>query len=52
MSDKALFAALTVAVSPGDRLPFELLSSMEAVQKPRSDRPADSENPLYPPGYA
>ncbi len=52
VSDQALFAALTGAVPPEGRLPFELPSSMEAVLKQRPDTPADSENPLYPLGYA
>ncbi len=37
--------------SPSAKLPFELPSSMEAVQKQMEDVPYDSGNPLYPFGY-
>ncbi len=33
------------------KLPFELPSSQEAVEKQMEDLPYDSENPLYPFGY-
>jgi len=33
------------------KLPFELPSSQEAVEKQMEDVPYDSENPLYPFGY-
>ncbi len=33
------------------KLPFELPSSQEAVEKQKEDLPYDSENPLYPLGY-
>ena len=36
---------------PGGKLPFELPSSMEAVEKQKEDVPHDSENPLYHFGY-
>jgi beta-glucosidase len=33
---------------PEGRLPFELPSSMAAVEAQQPDAPHDSENPLYP----
>ena len=33
------------------KLPFELPSSQEAIEKQKEDLPYDSENPLYPFGY-
>jgi beta-glucosidase len=33
------------------KLPFELPSSMEAVEKQMEDVPYDSEDPLYPFGF-
>ena len=51
ISDGALLDALSGAVSPAGRLPFELPSSMEAVQAQASDMPHDSKQPLYPIGY-
>lgn len=36
---------------PEGKLPFELPSSKEAVEKQMEDVPYDSENPLYPFGY-
>ena len=37
--------------SPEGKLPFELPSSMEAVEEQLEDVPYDSKNPLYPFGY-
>jgi beta-glucosidase len=51
ISDGALFDALSGAVPPVGRLPFELPSSMAAVQAQASDLPHDSAQPLYPIGY-
>lgn len=50
-SDGALFDALSGAVKPVGRLPFELPSSMAAVRAQASDAPHDSKAPLYPFGY-
>ncbi|HSG54934.1 MAG TPA: glycoside hydrolase family 3 N-terminal domain-containing protein [Paracoccaceae bacterium] len=50
-SDDALFDVLTGKVEPRGRLPFELPSSMLAVEAQRPGRPADSANPLYPLGF-
>ena len=37
--------------NPTAILPFEMPSSMEAVEKQFEDVPYDSENPLYPFGH-
>jgi len=47
-SDDALLDALTGAVAPRGRLPFELPSSMAAVEAQAEDAPHDSAQPLYP----
>lgn len=47
-SDLAVLRALDGTVPPEGRLPFELPSSMEAVERQNSGRPADSESPLFP----
>ena len=47
-------AALDVLIGkalPGGHFPYELPSSMDAVEMQRSDLPHDSLNPLYPYGY-
>lgn len=49
--DAALLDALTGAIAPEGRLPFELPSSMEAVREAHSDVPGGSEAPLYPFGW-
>jgi beta-glucosidase len=51
VSDPVLFEALTDGKPFTGKLPFELPSSMENVLKQHSDRPADSDNPLYPIGF-
>jgi beta-glucosidase len=50
-SDAALLDIIFGRFAPQGKLPFELPSSLEAVQKQRSDVPFDSENPLFPFGY-
>lgn len=47
-SDDALLDALSGAAPPQGRLPFELPSSMAAVEAQAEDAPHDSVNPLYP----
>jgi beta-glucosidase len=47
-SDDALLDALTGVVAPQGRLPFELPSSMAAVEAQAEDAPHDSAHPLYP----
>jgi beta-glucosidase len=51
VSDAALLDVLTGRARPEGKLPFELPSSMEAVQAQRSDVPHDSARPLYPLGF-
>lgn len=51
-SDAALLDVLTGKVAPRGRLPFELPSSMAAVEAQRPGAPADSADPLYPLGYS
>jgi beta-glucosidase len=47
-SDLALLRVLNGTVAPEGRLPFELPSSMAAVEAQDSGKPADSEAPLFP----
>lgn len=47
VGDAALLATLTGRVPPRGRLPFELPSSMAAVEAQDPARPDDSRNPLY-----
>jgi beta-glucosidase len=47
-SDDAVLDVLVGKARPEGRLPFELPSSMSAVEAQRPDAPHDSENPLYP----
>ena len=50
-SDAALLDALTGAVPPEGRLPFELPRSMQAVVDSRPDVAGDTVDPLYPSGW-
>jgi beta-glucosidase len=50
-SDAVLADVLFGKRTPEGKLPFELPSSKEAVEKQLEDLPYDSENPLYPYGY-
>jgi beta-glucosidase len=50
-TDAAVADALTGIVRPEGRLPFELPSSMAAVEKQRPDLSDDSVAPLYPVGF-
>ena len=52
VSDNALLEVLTGRAKAGGHLPFELPSSMAAVEAQQSDLPHDSSHPLYPYGYA
>lgn len=47
-SDEAFLDALTGVAPPRGKLPFELPSSMAAVEAQAEDAPHDSRNPLYP----
>jgi beta-glucosidase len=51
VSDAPLIDVLVGRGRPEGKLPFELPSSMEAVQAQRSDLPHDSARPLYPFGF-
>lgn len=51
VSDKALLRAVTGQTPFSGRLPFELPSSMKAVEKQLEDVPFDSSQPVYPYGY-
>ena len=48
VSDRALLEVLTGQAPVGGKLPFELPSSMSAVEAQRPDTPHDSREPLYP----
>ncbi len=50
-SNKALARILFGEAAPTGKMPFELPSTWEAVQKQLEDVPYDSENPLYPFGH-
>ena len=52
VSDDALLNVLTGRAKAQGHLPFELPSSMAAVEAQKSDVPHDSVNPLYAYGYA
>jgi len=51
VSDAALLDVLTGRARPEGKLPFELPSSMTAVEAQRPDVPHDSARPLYPFGF-
>lgn len=50
-TDEILVEILFGESNPSAKLPFELPSTWEAVQKQLEDVPYDSENPLYPFGF-
>ncbi len=50
-SDKVLADLIFGQVNPGGKMPFELPSTWEAVQKQLEDVPYDSENPLFLYGF-
>jgi beta-glucosidase len=47
ISDEALLSVVFGEFNPTGRLPFEIPSLMEAVEKQKEDMPYDSENPLF-----
>ena len=51
ISDEALFELIAGNGNPEGKLPFELPSSMEAVENQKEDVPFDSKDPLYSFGY-
>jgi len=50
-NDGAVLDVIFGEFNPTGKLPFELPSSMEAVQNQKEDLPYDSENPLFPFGF-
>lgn len=50
-TDRAIFDVLFGRFSPTGKLPFEMPSSLEAVENQKEDVPFDSKNPLFPFGY-
>ncbi|MCP5118062.1 MAG: glycoside hydrolase family 3 protein, partial [bacterium] len=50
-SDRALLDVLFGKFNPTGKLPFELPSSMEAVDQQNEDVPYDSESPLFEFGF-
>jgi len=50
-SDATLLDVIFGRCAPSGKLPFELPSSVEAVQRQKEDVPYDSENPLFPFGH-
>jgi beta-glucosidase len=50
-SDEALLDLISGKVEPYGKLPFELPSSMAAVEEQMEDVPYDSKNPLFPFGH-
>lgn len=50
-NDAAILDVIFGQFQPGGKLPFELPSSMQAVQGQKPDVPYDSEQPLFPFGY-
>ncbi len=47
VSDRALLDVIFGSFAPTGKLPFEMPSSMAAVEKQKEDVPYDSENPLF-----
>ena len=50
-SDKSVCEVLFGNTAPQGKLPFELPSSMQAVENQKTDVPYDSENPLFVFGF-
>lgn len=50
-NDGAVLDVIFGEFNPTGKLPFELPSSMEAVENQKEDLPYDSENPLFPFGF-
>ena len=50
-SDQSVCEVLFGNTAPEGKLPFELPSSMQAVEEQKADLPYDSENPLFEFGY-
>ena len=50
-ADQALLDVVFGQFAPSGKLPFELPSSMEAVERQKEDLPYDSEGPLFAFGF-
>lgn len=50
-SDEAIFDVIFGKFNPAGKLPFELPSSPESVEKQKEDVPFDSDAPLFPYGF-
>jgi beta-glucosidase len=50
-NDSAVLDLIFGAVKPTGKLPFELPSSMQAVENQKEDLPYDSQDPLFPFGF-
>ena len=50
-NDAAVLDVIFGRFEPNGKLPFEIPSSLEAVERQKEDLPYDSENPLYPFGF-
>jgi len=50
-NDGAVLDVIFGRFVPNGKLPFEIPSSLEAVERQKEDVPYDSENPLYPFGF-
>ena len=50
-SDKSVCEVLFGNIAPQGKLPFELPSSMQAIENQKTDLPYDSENPLFEFGF-
>jgi beta-glucosidase len=51
VADKPLLKLLKGSTVPSGHLPFELPSSVQAVEQQKSDLPDDSARPLFPRGF-
>jgi beta-glucosidase len=50
-NDSAVLDVIFGRFDPSGKLPFEIPSSIQAVEQQKEDLPYDSESPLYPFGY-